>query len=127
MVTDTYKVQVGAQTKAQANAPTVDHTQPVAQKPLPKIVKLPIDTEKKRDVKVLPNEYIQQPLRSIVLPPGSVLPPIIVPPNVRPPLKPPNVDKVATGPNPGPGLNMYIEENSPHQEGMITETYTAPD
>ena len=127
MITDTYKVQTRAQTKAQANAPTVNNAQKVAQKPTPEIVKLPIETEKKRDVKALPSEYIQQPSQSIVLPPGSVLPPIIIPPNVRPPLKPPDVDKVATGPNTRPGPNMDIEENSPHQEGIIAETYTAPD
>ena len=30
-------------------------------------------------------------------------------------------------PNLGPDLKMDIEEISPHQEGIITETYAAPD
>ena len=127
MVTDTYKVQTRAQTKAQANAPTVVNAQPVAQKATPKIVRLPIETEQKKDTKTLPSGIIQQPSRCIVLPPGCVLPPNVIPPNVRLPLKPPNVDKAATGPNLGPDPNMDIEENSPHQEGIITKSYVAPD
>ena len=39
MVTDTYKVQMRAQAKVQANAPTVVNVQPVAQKTTPEIVK----------------------------------------------------------------------------------------
>ena len=31
------------------------------------------------------------------------------------------------GPNLGPDLKTDIEENSPHQEGIITKTYVAPD
>ena len=75
MVTDTYKVQMRAQAKAQTNAPTVVDAQPVAQKTTPEIVKVPIGTEKKRNIKTPPSELIQQPLRNIVLPPGSILPP----------------------------------------------------
>ena len=50
-------------------------------------------------------------------------------PNFRPPPKPPDVvDKVAT---PSPILvqnpNLDFEENSPHQEGIITETYVSTD
>ena len=127
MVTDTYKVQMRAQGKAQANAPTVVNAQPVAQKTTPEIVKIPIETEKKKDIKMLPSGNIQQPPRNIVLPPGSVLLPIVMPPSVRPPPKPPNVDKATTGPDLGLDPNMDIEENSPHQEGFITETYVAPD
>ena len=127
MVTDTYKVQMRAQAKAQANAPMVVSVQPVAQKTTPNIVKIPIETEKKRDIKMPPSRIIQQSPRNIVLPPGSVLPPIVIPPSVRPPQKPPNVDKATTGPDLGLDLNMDIEENSPHLEGFITKTYVAPD
>ena len=48
-------------------------------------------------------------------------------PNVRLPPKPPNVDNATTSPNLGPEPNINFEENSPHQEGIITETYVAPD
>ena len=50
-----------------------------------------------------------------------------MPPNVRLPPKPPNDDNTTTSPNLGPEPNMDIEENSPHQEEIITETYVAPD
>ena len=76
---------------------------------------------------MLPSRIIQQPLRNIVLPPGSVLPPIVMPPSVRLPPKPPNIGKATTGPELGLDPYMDIEENSPHQEGIITETYIAPD
>ena len=127
MVTDTYKVQTRAQAKAQTNASTVVNTQAVAQKTTPKIVKIPIKTEKKKNIKMPPRGIIQQPPRNIVLPPGCVLPPIVVPPSVRPPLKLPNVDKTTAGPDLELDPNMDIEENSPHQEGFITKTYVAPD
>ena len=48
IVSDTYKVQMRAQAKAQANAPAVVNTQPVTLKAAPKIVKLPIKTEKEK-------------------------------------------------------------------------------
>ena len=54
-----------------------------------------------------------------------MIPPIVVPPNDRPPPKPPNIGE--TDPHQGPDLRMDIEENSPHQEGIITEAYVAPD
>ena len=127
MVTETYKVQTRAQAKAQANAPTVVNAQPIAQKTAPEIVRIPIKTEKEKDIKMPSRGIIQQLLRNTVLPPGSVLPPIVMPPSVRPPLKPPNVDKTTTGPDLGLDPNMDIEENSPHPEGIITETYIAPD
>ena len=41
------------------------------------------------------------------------------------PPKPPNIGE--TDPHQGPDLRMDIEENSPHQEGIITEAYVAPD
>ena len=50
-----------------------------------------------------------------------------MPPNIRLPPKPPNVDNTTTSPNLGPEPNIDFEENSPHQEGIITETYVAPD
>ena len=42
--------------------------------------------------------------------------------DTKQPPKPPNVDKATTGPDLGPDPNMDIEENSPHQEGFLTET-----
>ena len=56
-----------------------------------------------------------------------MLPPIVVPPNDRPPPKPPNIDETNTDLHGGPDLRMDIEENSPHQEGIITKSYVAPD
>ena len=79
MVTDTYKMKMRAQAKTQTNAPTVVNAQLVAQKATPEIVKMQIKTKKKEDIKTLPSGIIQQPLRDIVLPPGSVLPPIVMP------------------------------------------------
>ena len=61
------------------------------------------------------------------MPPGALIPPIIMPPSVMPPPKPPNVDDTTTSPNIGLDPNMDIKENSPYQEGIITETYVAPD
>ena len=76
---------------------------------------------------MLPSRIIQQPQKGIALAPGSVFPPIVMPPNIRPPLKPPNVNKTTTGPDLGPDPKMDIEENPSHQEGIITENYVAPD
>ena len=61
------------------------------------------------------------------MPPGALIPPIVMPLSIRPPPKPPNVDNATTSPDLGPDPNMDIEENSPHQEGIITETYVVPD
>ena len=127
IVSDTYKVQMRAQAKAQANAPTVVNTQPVTQKAAPEIVKLPIKSEKEKDIKILSSGIIQQPPKGIMIPPGALIPPFVMPPSVRPPPKPPNVDKATTSPNLGLDPNMDIEENSPHQEGIITEPYVVPD
>ena len=74
-----------------------------------------------------PSRNIHQPPKGIVIPPGALIPPIVMLPNVRLPPKPPNVDKATTGPSLGPDPNMDIEENSPHQEGIINETYVVPD
>ena len=127
MVMDTYKVQMRAQAKAQANDSTAVDTQPMAQKATPKGEKLPSETKEKNNIKRLPSRIIQQSPKGITLPPETIYPPIFVPSNIRPPPKLPNVNKTIVGPNLGPVPRMDIEENSPHQEGIITETYVAPD
>ena len=83
--------------------------------------------EKEKESKTLPSGVDKQPPKGIVIPPGAQIPPIVMPPNVRPPPKPPNVDNTTTSPSLGPEPNMDIEENSPHQEGITTETYIVPD
>ena len=56
MTMDTYNMQMRAQAKAHANAPTVQNTQPKMQKVTPKVAKLPIETEEKEeDIKTLPS------------------------------------------------------------------------
>ena len=50
-----------------------------------------------------------------------------MPSNVRLPPKPPNIDETNTDLHRGLDPSMDITENSPHQEGIITETYVAPD
>ena len=126
LTTDIYNVQTWAQ--AQANNPTMPNTQPKKQKATPEVTRLPIQTgEKEREFKILPSRIIQQTPRSIVLPPEFMLPPIVVPPNDRPPPKPPNIDETNTDLHQGPDPRMDIEENSPHQEGIITKSYVAPD
>ena len=121
IVSDTYKVQTRAQTKAQANNPTVVNTQPVAWKATLKIVKLPIKAEKERDTKTLLSGIVQQAPKVIVMPPGALISPIVMLPSVRPPPKPQNVDNATTSQSLGLGPNMDIEENSAHQEGILTE------
>ena len=125
IVSDTYMVQTRSQTRAQANASTIQSTQPVAQKATPKIVKIPIKTEKQKESKTPPSRIVQQSSTGVVIPPEALIPPFVMPPSVRLPPKPPNIDSTTT--NLGPDPNMDIEENSPHQEGIITETYVMPD
>ena len=60
MVTDTYEVQTRAQAKAQTKAPTVVDTQPIAQKVVPRIDKLPSKTIEKSNITRLPSRIIQQ-------------------------------------------------------------------
>ena len=96
MVTDTYNIQTRGQTKAQANAPTIQDTQPMVQKATPDMTKFPIEIETKEDSKAPLSRTIQQPPRSIVLPLGSVLPPIIMTPSVRLPQKPPHTNDITT-------------------------------
>ena len=118
-------VQTRSQTWAQANAPTVQSTQPVAQKATPKIFKMPIKIEKQKESKTPPSGIVQQPPTCIVIPLGALIPPFVMPPSVRPPPKTPNINSTTTSLGPDP--NMDIEEISPHQEGIITETYVMPD
>ena len=53
MVKDTYMVQTRSQAKAQANTPTVQNTggKSVTQNAMPKVDKIPIKIEKKKDSK----------------------------------------------------------------------------
>ena len=92
--------------------------------------KIPVKTDK--DSKPNINTQIQQPQNTVVsqqLPQGLVVPGNIIPisthPSVRLLPKPP--DTAGKGTSPSPGLvqnpNVDFEENSPHQEGIITETY----
>ena len=62
MVKDTYMVQTRSQTKAQANAPTVQSTKLVIQNTIPKANKIPIKTEKEKDSKPLPSAVVNQQL-----------------------------------------------------------------
>ena len=126
MVMDTYNVQMRAQVKAQANAPTAVDTQPITQKVTPNCDKLPSKMIEESNMKRLPSRIIQQS-EGIALPPETIFPPVVVPPNIRPPLKLPNVKETIASPNLGPDLKMDIEENLPHQEGIITKTYVDPD
>ena len=96
-------------------------------KATPKIAKMPIKTEKEKESKTPPSRVDQQPPKGIVIPLRALIPPTVMPPNVRPPPKPPNIDSATTSPNLWPEWNMDIEENSPHQEGIIIETYVVPD
>ena len=135
-VKDTYMVQTRSQTKAKAaNAPAVQSTtrEPVTQNTIPRIDKILVKTSK--DSK--PNINTQtQPQNTVVnqqLPQGLVRPGNIIlistHPSVRPLPKPP--DTVGKGATSSPDLvqnpNVDFEENSPHQEGIITETYISPD
>ena len=120
-------VQTRSQAKAKTNAPTIQSTKPVMQKATPKIARIPIKAEKEKNSKTPPSRVGQQPPRGIVIPPGALIPPIVTQTNIRLPPKPPNVDNASTSPNLGPEPNIDFEENSPHQEGIITETYVAPD
>ena len=48
-------------------------------------------------------------------------------PVIRPPPRPPDPSEPIKKVNTGIELNLDFEENSPHQEGIITETYKSPD
>ena len=129
MVKNTYMVQTRSQAKAKANAPTVQSTtrRPVTQNTICKVDKIPIKTEK--DSKPPQSTVVSQQLpQGLVIPLGNILP-ISTQPSVRLPPKPPNtVNKEATSsPNLGQDPNVDFEENSLHQEGIITETYVTPE
>ena len=127
MVKDAYMVQTRSQAKAQANAPTVQNTKPVTQNTIPKVNKIPIKTEKEKDSKPLPSIVDQQLPQGFIIPLGAIMPSIGTQPSVRPPPKPPNAEDTTSSPNLGQDPNVDFEENSPHQEGIITEMYVAPD
>ena len=127
MVKDTYMVQTVPWEKAKANTPTVQNTtkKPLTQNAIPKIDKIPIKIEK--DSKPLYSTIVSQHLpQDLVIPLGNIVP-LSTHPSVRPPPKPSNVVKEAmSSPNLGQDPNVDFEENSPHQEGIITEIYVAP-
>ena len=76
----------------------------------------------------LQNTAVNQQLPQGLVVLGNIIP-ISTHPSVRLPSKPPNtVNKGATSsPNLVQDPNVDFEENSPHQEGIITETYISPD
>ena len=55
------------------------------------------------------------------------MPSISIHPSVILPPKPPNAEDATSSPNLGQDPNVDFEENAPHQEGIITEMYVAPD
>ena len=127
LTTNIYNVQTRAQAKVQANTPTMPNTPPEKeeQKATPEVTRSPVQAEEREKELKLPSSRIAlQTPRNIGLPPNFMLPPIVVPPNDRLPPKPPNVGE--TDPHKGPNPRTDIEENSPHQEGIITEAYVAP-
>ena len=125
---DTYNVQTRAQAKVQANNPTMPDIPPEKreQKATPKVTRLPIQAEEKdKELKIPSSKIALQTSRNIGLPPNFMLPPRVVSPNNRLPPKPPDIGE--TDPHQEPDPRMDIEENSPYQEGIITEAYVAPD
>ena len=136
MVKDTYIVQTRSQAKAKtANTPTVQITtrKPVTQNTIPTVDKILVET----DINSKPNinTQAQLPQNNVVsqqLPQGLVIPgnkiPISTHPSVRlPPKHPDTVSKGATSsPNLVQDPNVDFEENSPHQQGIIPETYISP-
>ena len=127
MIKNTYMVQTRSQAKARANAPTVQSTKPATQTAIPKIDRIPIKTEKEKNSKPLPSGVDQQHPQGLIIPLGTLIPSIGTQPSVRLPPKPPNDEDATTSPNLGQEPNVDFEENSSHQEGIITETYVAPD
>ena len=68
MAMDTYNIQMRAQVKAQANAPTAQDTQPVVQKATPDMIKLPIEIKTKQGSKAPSSRIIQQPQEALCCP-----------------------------------------------------------
>ena len=102
------------------------NTPPEKQKATPEVARLPIQAEERvKELEIPPSGITLQAPRNIGLPPDLMLPPVVVPPNDRLPSKPPNINE--NDPHQRPDLRMDIEENSSHQEGIITEAYIAPD
>ena len=66
--------------------------------------------KKENTMKRLPSKIIQQSPEGIVLPPETIFPPIIAPPNIRLTPKLPNVKETIANPSLGPDSNMDIEE-----------------
>ena len=127
MVKDTYMMQTRSQAKVQANTPTVQSTKPVTQNTIPKVDKIPIKTKEEKDSKP-PHSVVDQQLpQGLIIPPGTIMPSIGTHPCIRPPPKPPNAEDATSSSNLGQDQNVDFEENSPHQEGIITEMYVAPD
>ena len=68
------------------------NAQPEKQKATPEVTRLPIQAEERvKELKTPPSRITLQTPRNIGLPPDFMLPPIVVPPNDRPPPKPPNI------------------------------------
>ena len=127
MAKDTYMVQTRSQAKDQANASTVQSTKPVSQNTIPKVDKIPIKTEKEKDSKPPLRVVDQQFPQGLIISLGAIMPSIGTQPSFRPPPKPPTVEETTSGPNLGQDPNVDFEENAPHQEGIITDIYVAPD
>ena len=106
-------VQTRSQAKAQANTPAVQSTKPVMQKATPKIARIAIKTEKEKDSKPLPSGVDQKLPKGLVIPMGTLIPSIVMQPNVRLPPKPPNVDNATTSPNLGPEPYADFEKFHP--------------
>ena len=129
-------VQTRSQTKARAaNAPTVQSTtrKPITQNTIPKVEKILVKTNKDSkpniNTQTQPqNTVVNQQVLQGLVGLGNIIP-ISTHPSVRPLPKPPDiVGKGATSsPNLEQNPNMDFEENSPHQEGIITEMYISPD
>ena len=130
-------VQTRSQTKAKAaNAPTVQSItrKPVTQNIIPRVDKIPNKTSKDPKPNIntqtqLQNTVVNQQLSQGLVGLGNIQTPISSHVGVRLPPKPP--DTVSKGATPSPDLvqnpNVDFEENSPHQEGIITEMYISPD
>ena len=117
LTTDAYNVQTRPQARVQANTPTMPYTpqEKEEQKATPKTTKLVIQSVGRKEEPKVPSSGVTlQTPRNIGLPPNFMLPPVIMPPNDRPPPKPTNIGE--TDLHQGPDPKMYIEENSPLQE-----------
>ena len=127
MITDTYNVQMRAQAKAQANAPTILDTQPVMQKVTPEVAKLPIETEEKKGtLGHCPAELPNNPQEALCCPQNFMLPPIAVSPNIRPPPMPPHIDETNTDLHQGPDPSMDIGRKFTSSRGNHNQNLCSP-